>query len=139
MDRALRKLVWSRARRCCEYCLMPAEFDDATFEIDHIISEKHRGKTVESNLALACFPCNCHKGPNISGIDPESGAMVSLYHPRQQIWREHFRYEGELLMGLTPLGRATVAVLEINLPHRIAHRLGLIEEAVFPPPWIASS
>ena len=33
----------------------------------------------------------------------------------------------------TPTGRATIAVLEINLPLRVAFRQTLIEEGVFPP------
>ena len=35
----------------CEYCQMPQAFDDASFEIDHIVSRKHHGPTVASNLA----------------------------------------------------------------------------------------
>lgn len=139
MDRALRDLVWRRARECCEYCLMPVELDDARLEIDHIIAEKHRGSTSPENLALACFQCNSYKGPNIAGIDPETGATISLFHPRLQKWRDHFRYDGAILTGLTAEGRTTVIVLEINLSLRIAHREALLEEGVFPPSRIVSS
>lgn len=38
-----------------------------------------------------------------------------------------------MLIGLTPIGRVTVTVLEINLDYRIDLRQGLIEEGVFPP------
>jgi hypothetical protein len=38
-----------------------------------------------------------------------------------------------VLVGLTPVGRATVTVLEINLDHRVALRQGLIDEGAFPP------
>src|SRR5271165_4288477 len=34
------------------------------------------------NLALACYHCNAHKGPNLSALDPESGALVRLFNPR---------------------------------------------------------
>lgn len=139
MERTIRDLVWRRANSCCEYCLMPSQFDDATFEIDHVIAEKHRGKTEPDNLALACFACNNHKGPNLAGIDPLSGAMVPLFHPRLQAWHEHFRCDGALLMGLTPVGRATIVVLEFNLPHRVSHREALIEEGAFPPAWPPAS
>jgi hypothetical protein len=54
MDAALIRQVWLRARHCCEYCLMPQEFDPTPFEIDHIIAAKHRGPTVASNLCLSC-------------------------------------------------------------------------------------
>jgi hypothetical protein len=133
MQRALRELVWRRADSRCEYCLLPAECDEATFEIDHVLAQKHAGPTEADNLALACFACNNHKGPNLSGIDPETGAIVTLFHPRQDKGHEHFRYEGAVLVGMTPAGRATVRVLEINTPHRVSHRAALIEEGVFPP------
>jgi hypothetical protein len=133
MERLLREFVRQRAQGACEYCFMPAAYDDAPFEIDHIVAQKHRGQTEPENLALACFPCNNHKGPNLSGIDPMTGTTVILFHPRQHRWQEHFRYDGAALRGLTPIGRATIEVLEINRPHRVSHRQALIEEGVFPP------
>lgn len=44
MDAALARLVWRRARRRCEYCQMPQAYDEAAFEIDHIIAKKHGGR-----------------------------------------------------------------------------------------------
>ena len=58
MDASLIRNVWQRAKYCCEYCQMPQEFDENTFEIDHVISIKHGGPTNYSNLALSCFYCN---------------------------------------------------------------------------------
>lgn len=55
MDAFLTELVRRRARNCCEYCLMPQQYDELLFEIDHIIPRQHGGATVASNLALACF------------------------------------------------------------------------------------
>lgn len=132
MERWLRDLVWARAGSRCEYCRMPQEFDPLPFEVDHIIPQKHRGPTIEQNLALACFACNNHKGPNLAGIDPEANAIVPLFHPRQDIWTEHFSWEAAELRGLTPCGRATIVVLEINLSHRRVHRAALMVEGVFP-------
>lgn len=134
MDEALVRLVWDRAGDTCEYCRMPREYDDLPFEVDHIIARQHEGPTRPRNLALACFTCSKHKGPNIAGVDPRSGAIVRLFHPRRHKWQRHFRWDGPMLVGRTPIGRATVAVLAINLPHRIALRQTLIEEDVFPPP-----
>lgn len=112
---------------------MPEEFDDLPFEIDHIIARKHGGATSGDNLALACFSCNNHKGPNIAGIDPRTGRIVRLYHPRRHRWQRHFRWDGPRLAGLTSIGRGTVEVLAMNLPHRVDLRAALIEEGVFPP------
>lgn len=133
MDRALVKLVWKRAGRCCEYCRMPQAFDDATFEIDHIIAVSHGGAPQPGNLCLACFSCNSYKGPNLSGRDAKSRKTVPLFNPRRQRWHRHFRWDGPRLLGRTAIGRATVATLRVNLDHRIAHRQALIDEGVFPP------
>lgn len=133
ISQALRGVVWGRADSICEYCCMPQSLDRRTFEIDHIISRKHRGRTEGANLALACFPCNNHKGTNIVGIDPQTNQKTDLFNPRADIWTEHFQWNGPILIGRTPIGRATIEVLEINLPHRIAHRFELIQEGVFPP------
>jgi 5-methylcytosine-specific restriction endonuclease McrA len=134
MDAALERQVWRRARRRCEYCQMPQEYDDAPFEVDHIIALKHGGRTRPSNLCLSCFSCNSFKGPNIAGIDPRTRKLTPLFHPRRHAWARHFRWQGACLLGRTPVGRATIAVLNINDPLRVGLRQGLIEEGFFPPP-----
>jgi hypothetical protein len=103
------------------------------FQIDHVLALFHGGKTVAENLALACFTCNNRKGANLSGIDPDSGALVRLFNPRRDRWKRHFRWQGALLLGRTRSGRATIAVLGINLPHRVRLRERLTAEGVFPP------
>lgn len=133
MDRALIDLVWKRAENRCEYCRVSQAYDRLPFEIDHIIAKKHRGPTRAGNLCLACFACNNHKGTNISGIDIKTKRIVHLFHPRRHKWSRHFRWEGPILVGLTPIGRATVSVLEINLEYRVSFRYALIEEGAFPP------
>jgi 5-methylcytosine-specific restriction endonuclease McrA len=69
MEAALVRQVWHRARRYCEYCWMPQDYDENTFEIDHIIPKKHGGLTVASNLALSCFWCNSFKASDLAGLD----------------------------------------------------------------------
>jgi hypothetical protein len=133
MERALEELVWQRAGDSCEYCQVPQAYDNISFEIDHIIAKKHGGQTRAGNLCLACFACNNHKGPNVAGVDPKTRKIVPLFNPRRYKWSRHFRWDGPVLVGLTPAGRVTVIVLEINLSYRIAFRQGLIYEGVFPP------
>ena len=77
--------------------------------------------------------CNRHKGPNIAGIDSRTGKIVPLFNPRRHKWSRHFRWDGPVLVGRTPQGRATVRVLKINLDHRVEFRRHLIDEGVFPP------
>lgn len=133
MNVPLERLVWRRAHRTCEYCQLPQEYDELPFQIDHILARKHGGLTTAQNLALACFPCNNHKGPNIAGRDPLTERIVPLFHPRRHKWQQHFLWDGPLLAARTAIGRATIAVLEINLPYRANLRQALIEENVFPP------
>ena len=112
---------------------MPQQYDDAPFQIDHIIASSHGGPTRASNLCLACFSDNSFKGPNLAGIDPHTKKVVPLFHPRRHKWGRHFRWDGARLVGQTPTGRATIVTLRINLDHRVAYRQELIDEGVFPP------
>lgn len=128
MDAALTALVRKRAQSICEYCRLPQVFSAIPFEIDHIIAQKHGGPTQEENLALSCFYCNSRKGPNIAGVDPASGRIVRLYHPRKDRWSRHFEWAGAVLQGKTATGRATIAVLSMNDPDAVAVREALIDE-----------
>lgn len=111
---------------------MRQEFDELTFQIEHVIPRKHHGQDTAENLALACFACNNHKGTNLSGLDPETSEMTRLFHPRRDDWGEHFEWKEGWLGGRTAIGRTTIDVLAINLPHRWELRVALIEEGVFP-------
>jgi hypothetical protein len=112
---------------------MPEHLDSLPYQIDHIIARKHRGMSTQDNLALACFYCNTHKGPNIAGINRSTGEVVRLFHPRRDAWPDHFYWEGARLRGLTDIGRVTIDVLCINDPEYVAVRQALIDEGVFPP------
>jgi hypothetical protein len=114
MKASLKQQVWERARGACEYCRMPSQFYLAPYQIDHIIAQQHHGRTVLANLALACYHCNLHKGPNIAGKDPVTGRTTRLFHPRKDRWEDHFRWRGPRLVGTTAVGRTTIQVLNIN-------------------------
>jgi HNH endonuclease len=133
MDAALTRLVWQRAGNSCEYCQLPQEYDDRVFEIDHIISRKHKGPTMARNLALSCFRCNSFKGSDISGLDDVTRKLTPLFNPRRLKWSRHFRWEGPYLLGRTAIGRVTVELLQINDLFRVEVREALIEEGLFPP------
>ena len=130
MDLDLEELVWSRAGAVCEYCRMPQRFDDLPFEIDHVVASSHGGRTAAGNLALSCFTCNRFKGPNLAGMDPLTGRLAKLFHPRRHAWTRHFRWDGALLMGKTPVGRVTIRVLHINDFLRVRLRTQLVSEGV---------
>jgi len=118
-----RARVRERAGNRCEYCgLHQDDSPLALLHIEHIIPKKHGGSDALSNLALACIDCNLHKGCNLTGIDPETHAVVPLYHPRRQRWRDHFQWDGIQLRGKTATGRTTIRVLETNADDQLALR-----------------
>ena len=115
MTSAVRALVRRRAGEHCEYCRLSQEDSPlSALHIEHIRPRKHGGADDETNLCLACIDCNLHKGSNLTGIDPATGAVTELFHPRRQRWEDHFASEGVLLTGKTAVGRVTVRVLDMN-------------------------
>lgn len=111
----------------CEYCRLPQEaLPWARFQVEHIRAKQHRGNDEPENLAFACRKCNLFKGPNLASIDPETEQLVALFHPRLDNWTEHFALEEHAIVGLTPTGRATVLLLEMNDPDRVLLRAELI-------------
>jgi hypothetical protein len=129
---SLRQRVRERAAGCCEYCQMSQALDIQPFQIDHVRALKHSGQTTAENLAFSCLPCNSYKGPNAAGYDPESNALQPLFNPREDVWADHFEWDGPNLRGMTPVGRATIDVLRINQPDRIEQRRLLNEAGLFP-------
>jgi HNH endonuclease len=132
MNPTLERLVWERAKSRCEYCQLPQAFSPLPHAIDHIIARQHHGLTIAENLALACFFCNSYKGPNISGLNPQTGRTVRLFNPRKDRWSRHFGWNGPYLVGHTHTGRVTIALLEINRFEAVEFRAYLIREGSFP-------
>jgi hypothetical protein len=112
---------------------MHQSLQGATFHVEHIHPTAHGGSDELSNLALACPGCNLKKSDRREVCDPESGAMVSLFHPRTDRWEEHFRWEGYQIVGITSIGRALVASFDLN--HLRRQRIRQAEEyfTLFPP------
>lgn len=130
MAAVLKAMVRRRARFRCEYCHFPERLAELRFQLDHIVSQKHRGPTTAGNLALACYRCNSHKGPNLSGVDPDTGRVERLFHPREDDCAAHFQWRGAVLAGRTSIGRTTVAVLNMNRADVILLRRVLRAEGV---------
>jgi hypothetical protein len=119
----VRNLVRDRAGNRCEYCrLAQADEPFLRFHIEHVVARQHGGPTELTNLALACHHCNLHKGPNLTGIDPQTDTIVPLYHPREQRWPAHFSAVHGTIVGLSATGRATVRVLAMNAAARVELR-----------------
>jgi len=133
VPREVRDLVVRSAQDACEYCRLPQAASLVPHQVDHIIEKQHRGSDDAANLCLCCIRCNLNKGPNIASIDPETGLLVALFHPRSNAWREHFVATTDgLLKGLTAEGRATVLVLAMNEDDRVRLRLLLLRQGRYP-------
>jgi hypothetical protein len=132
----LRRLIIDRARHCCEYCLIDQQDTPATHEVDHLVAVKHGGQPQSENLALACLRCNRLKGSDLTAIDPLDGSVVALFNPRLQAWRDHFEIAGVVIRGITPAGRATVALLRLNDRDRLRVRQDSMAVGRFPPSWM---
>lgn len=118
----LRQQVHERAEGRCEYCLIPETVVLVPHEVDHIIAQKHGGLTESENLALSCTVCNKYKGSDLASLDPDTGAIIPLFHPRWERWMDHFQLRGAEIVPLTSTGRVTVRLLQLNHPDRIEER-----------------
>jgi 5-methylcytosine-specific restriction endonuclease McrA len=127
MDTATRGLVHHRAEERCEYCRLRQEHSELRHHVEHIIAKQHGGSDDPENLALACHRCNLRKGPNLTGTDPQTGRVTRLFDPRHDRWSGHFVFEDVCIIGLTPVGRATVHVLDLNDARRLDLRTAIMK------------
>jgi len=119
----IREHVRERAGNACEYChLHQNDSPLASLHLEHIVPRVHGGDDDLPNLALACVDCNLHKGTNLTGIDPETGLITELFHPRRQRWNDHFEWLGIYISGKTAVGRTTIRVLNMNSDDQLALR-----------------
>jgi hypothetical protein len=124
MDPLLRQEVRKRAGYRCEYCHLRQDQEPLPFHVEHITPRQHGGGDKLENLALACHHCNLHKGPNLAGLEPESGKLTRLFHPRLDHWIEHFSIDNGEVHGLSAIGRTTASLLRMNAGGRARLREG---------------
>ena len=112
----VRRRIAAQADYRCGYCLTSERLTGIRLTLDHIIPLAAGGLTEESNLWVACRPCNEFKGAQTRAQDPVTDQTVPLFNPRAQLWREHFEWSanGTRIVGLTPVGRASVVALQMN-------------------------
>jgi hypothetical protein len=131
----LRRQVRADAHGRCGYCHTPEALIGMPLEFEHLHPEAHGGPTTRENLWLACTRCNDFKGDRIAAMDPQTGETAPLFNPRTQRWMQHFAWspEGTLIMGLTPIGRATVDALRLNNEFIVVARKFWVEAGWWPP------
>ena len=114
----------NRAGFRCEYCRAPNQVFNFAFEVEHIQPRSAGGDDSSDNLALACESCNLFKSDATTGWDEEEARQVPFFHPRRNRWEEHFAFDGETaeILGVTAVGRVTIARLKINSAFQLLKR-----------------
>jgi hypothetical protein len=74
------------------------------------------------NLAFACMLCNQRKGTDIASLDPATGNLVPLFHPRRDQWSDHFRIAREFIEPVSRVGFLTIRLLQLNSVERQRER-----------------
>lgn len=103
--------------------------------MEHLVPLAAGGTSTIENLALACFACNRRKWDRRTGTDPEAGVEHRLFDPRADRWNDHFAWsaDGLELVGVTPVGRATVNALGLNRDRLKQIRAADLEVGRHPP------
>lgn len=135
ITRAMIQAVRERASLCCEYCFAQWKYCPDPLSVEHIIPKASGGSNDESNLALSCQGCNGHKHVAVAAIDPVSEKVASPYHPRRDVWSDHFAWSSGFteIIGKTPMGRATVERLQLNRESLVNLRTVLRSVGKHPP------
>jgi hypothetical protein len=112
---------------------MHQSLQGARFHLEHVVPLSRGGATDLENLAWACPGCNLRKSDRVDVIDPGTQVAVPIFHPRSYSWHAHFAWDDYQIVGLTAIGRATVATLDFNHPRRLRIRQAEQMFGLFPP------
>ncbi len=135
ISKALKQQVIDRAKGGCEFCLAQLRFSPNSFHIEHHIPLSRGGANTAENLTLTCPQCNLHKATKTEAIDPVTEQIVALFNPRQMDWADHFTWSDDTtqMLGTTPIGRATVVLLQTNRENLLNLRWVLRQQGFHPP------
>jgi hypothetical protein len=70
--------------------------------------------------------CNRYKGSDLASLDPITGEITPLFHPRKDKWDEHFHLSGAVIEPVSAQARVTIKLLQLNKPDRVLERRQLI-------------
>lgn len=132
---SLRRQVVEEANYRCEYCKTSARLTGMPLVMEHIFPRSLGGSSDRNNLAASCYRCNEFKGARTEALDPETNQLTELFNPRIHDWQAHFVWGngGTHILGITPMGRATVIALRLNNDDVVEARSLWIEFAWHPP------
>lgn len=131
----LQRQIRNHFADCCAYCRTAESLTVTSFEFEHIIPLSAKGETISENLCLACPSCNRYKASRQTALDPITQEEVKLFHPHQQLWTENFAWSEDAteIIGLTPVGRATIYALKMNRPQLTRVRKMWVKLGEHPP------
>lgn len=126
--------VAKRARGRCEYCGAPERLQSSLLEVEHVFPQSRGGSNEPDNLALACRACNLRKQDRTEFLDEVTGSAAAIFDPRKNKWSEHFEFDPDtcFVHGLTPTGRATVALLDLNNAQQVRARSIWVQLRTYP-------
>ncbi len=136
--RPSKKLTEEAAKRAnyrCEYCQALSTYSPSPFHIDHITPYSLGGILESKNVAYACSGCNGSKSNRMQFADPITDFPTPCFHPRIDTWENHFRWSQDttLIIGITPIGRATIEGLKLNRKELLNLRRLLKTVGLHPP------
>lgn len=131
----LKEKVRQSAIHRCGFCLLLQKYLPNMLRIDHIKPLAKGGTNDEVNLWLLCETCNGAKSDKTEDFDELTQITVPLFNPRTQIWDEHFEWSNDYtkIIGKTPIGRVTVAELNLNKQRLVAVRREWVSAGWHPP------
>ena len=130
LPQPLRREVVERAEERCEYCRTHQNNTAFGCEVDHILSEKHMGRTESQNLALSYFFATAIRAATSApSVQRKTRKSSAFFNPRIDVWAEHFALDAEQRMiPLTDIGRVTARILGFNAENSLLERQALDEE-----------
>lgn len=116
--------VRGRFNRCCGYCGVREEDAGGEFTVDHYLPISAGGDDRDDNLVYSCFRCNLYKADFSPSDEDLAGGRV-LLHPSRDDPSQHLRLDqtNGQLEALSETGRFHIALLHLNRPALVAHRL----------------
>jgi hypothetical protein len=135
ISQALYQVIATDARGECGYCRAPQRALPYRLEIEHLVPTSLGGGDERENLWLSCHKCNKLRSNRLTGLDPLTQQVVSLFNPRRDEWAHHKTSpdDGLSILGCTSIGRATAAVLQLNDAYHQSARGVWILAGIYPP------
>ena len=135
ISKTTKKAVAERANYNCEYCFAQSFYTQDSFCTEHILPISKGGTDELDNLAFSCYGCNSYKYNHTEAIDPINGSKVPLFNPRIEQWSDHFKWSKDKteVIGISPIGRATVVRLKLNRKELVNLRAIFVMVGKHPP------